>query len=199
MVVVNNSLPGVDEALVIVGSDRRGTVYGTYELSEQIGVSPWYDWADVSVKKQQNLSIKPGKYTAEEPAVKYRDIFLNDEASCLTTWVHNTYGTNYGDHRFYERVLSCCFIYAPTICGLPCGARASILMTSRIVRRLTKWKLLWGLLIMSQWRETIRNRQETERNMENGITEAIRKILISFLRYTKSCQNRRSDHHRYVR
>lgn len=104
MTVVQNPLPGVDEALVIVGSDRRGTVYGTYELSEQIGVSPWYDWADVPVIKHQNLSIKPGKYTAGEPAVKYRGIFLNDEAPCLTTWVYNTYGTRYGDHRFYARV-----------------------------------------------------------------------------------------------
>lgn len=104
MTVVQNPLPGVDEALVIVGSDRRGTVYGTYELSEQIGVSPWYDWADVPVIKHQNLSIKPGKYTAGEPVVKYRGIFLNDEAPCLTTWVYNTYGTRYGDHRFYARV-----------------------------------------------------------------------------------------------
>jgi len=104
MTVVDNPLSGVDEALVIVGSDRRGTVYGTYELSEQIGVSPWYDWADVPIKKQQNLSIKPGKYTAGEPEVKYRGIFLNDEAPCLTTWVLNTYGTNYGEHRFYARV-----------------------------------------------------------------------------------------------
>jgi len=104
MTVVNNPMADVEEALVIVGSDRRGTVYGTYELSEQIGVSPWYDWADVPVKKQQNLSIQRGKYTAGEPAVKYRGIFLNDEAPCLTTWVHNTYGTNYGDHRFYARV-----------------------------------------------------------------------------------------------
>ncbi|MGE4515045.1 MAG: glycosyl hydrolase 115 family protein [Chryseobacterium sp.] len=104
MTVVSNPLPGVDEALVIVGSDRRGTVYGNYELSEQIGVSPWYDWADVPVIKHQNLSIKPGKYTAGEPAVKYRGIFLNDEAPCLTTWVYNTYGTKYGDHRFYARV-----------------------------------------------------------------------------------------------
>lgn len=104
MTVVHNPLPGVDEALVIVGSDRRGTVYGTYELSEQIGVSPWYDWADVPVIKHQNLSIKPGTYTAGEPVVKYRGIFLNDEAPCLTTWVYNTYGTKYGDHRFYSRV-----------------------------------------------------------------------------------------------
>ena len=44
MTTLSNPLPGVDEALVILGSDRRGTVYGIYELSEQIGVSPWYDW-----------------------------------------------------------------------------------------------------------------------------------------------------------
>ena len=101
---ISNPVEGVDEALVIVGSDRRGTVYGIYEISEQIGVSPWYDWMDVPVKKQQNLSIARGSYTAGEPAVRYRGIFLNDEAPCLTGWVKNTYGTDYGDHRFYERM-----------------------------------------------------------------------------------------------
>src|SRR5690606_17735210 len=104
MTVVDNPLPGVKEALVIAGSDKRGAIYGIYELSEQIGVSPWYDWADVPVVLQQNLSIARGSYTAGEPAVKYRGIFLNDEAPCLTTWVLNTYGTRYGDHRFYARV-----------------------------------------------------------------------------------------------
>jgi len=104
MTVVSNPLKGVDEALVIAGSDRRGTVYGIYELSEQLGVSPWYDWADVPIEPQQNLSIARGTYTAGEPAVKYRGLFLNDEAPCLTGWVKHTYGTNYGDHRFYARV-----------------------------------------------------------------------------------------------
>ncbi len=92
-----------ENALVIVGSDKRGTIYGIYEISEQIGVSPWYDWADVPVEKAQNISIEKGTYTAGEPAVRYRGIFLNDEAPCLTTWVKNTYGTEYGDHRFYAR------------------------------------------------------------------------------------------------
>lgn len=101
---VKNPVEGVDEALVIVGSDRRGAVYGIYELSEQIGVSPWYDWADVPVAHNDNLSIARGTYTAGEPAVRYRGIFLNDEAPCLTGWVKHTYGTDYGDHRFYERV-----------------------------------------------------------------------------------------------
>ena len=101
---VSDPLDGIKEALVITGSDRRGVVYGIYEISEQIGVSPWYDWADVPVARQQNLSIARGTYTAGEPAVRYRGIFLNDEAPCLTGWVKNTYGTDYGDHRFYERV-----------------------------------------------------------------------------------------------
>lgn len=101
---VENPFPGVDEALVVAGSDRRGAIYGIYELSEQIGVSPWYDWADVPVLPNNNLAIEKGTYTAGEPAVEYRGIFLNDEAPCLTSWVKNTYGTSYGDHRFYARV-----------------------------------------------------------------------------------------------
>ena len=101
---IENPLEGVDDALVIVGSDRRGAVYGIYEISEQIGVSPWYDWADAPIARQDNLSIARGSYTAGEPAVRYRGIFLNDEAPCLTGWVKHTYGTEYGDHRFYERV-----------------------------------------------------------------------------------------------
>lgn len=100
----SNPLPGVDEALVIAGSDRRGTIYGIYEISEQIGVSPWYDWADVPVAHKENLAMDRGSFTAGEPAVKYRGIFLNDEAPCLTGWVKNTYGTNYGNHEFYARV-----------------------------------------------------------------------------------------------
>lgn len=104
MQTVKDPFPGVSEALVIAGSDRRGAIYGIYELSEQIGVSPWYDWADVPVTHHDNLSIADGTYTAGEPAVRYRGIFLNDEAPCLTSWVKNTYGTDYGDHRFYARV-----------------------------------------------------------------------------------------------
>lgn len=101
MTVVKEPVKGVDEALVIAGSDRRGTVYGIYELSEQLGVSPWYFWADTPIEHKDNLSVEPGFYTAGEPAVKYRGIFLNDEAPCLTTWVKNHYGTERGGHEFY--------------------------------------------------------------------------------------------------
>lgn len=99
---VANPLPGITSALVIVGSDKRGTIYGIYDMSEQIGVSPWYWWADVPVHHQDMLTVKPGVYTQGPPAVKYRGIFLNDEAPALTGWVKEKYG-NY-NHQFYEKV-----------------------------------------------------------------------------------------------
>src|SRR5690606_74870 len=74
MQVISNPLEGVEKALVIAGSDKRGSIYGIYELSKQIGVSPWYYWADVPVEKKANLYVKPGVYTHGEPAVKYRGI-----------------------------------------------------------------------------------------------------------------------------
>ena len=94
----------IGDQLVIAGSDKRGTVYGIYELSRQIGVSPWYYWADVPVEHHSELYILKGEYTDGEPAVRYRGLFLNDEAPCLTTWVKNTFGTNFGGHKFYEKV-----------------------------------------------------------------------------------------------
>ena len=94
----------IGQQLVIAGSDKRGTVFGIYELSQQIGVSPWYWWMDVPVTHHDALYVKRGEYTDGEPHVRYRGLFLNDEAPCLTSWVKNTFGTNYGDHRFYEKV-----------------------------------------------------------------------------------------------
>jgi Glycosyl hydrolase family 115/Gylcosyl hydrolase family 115 C-terminal domain/Glycosyl hydrolase family 67 N-terminus len=90
--VVPNPVAGVDSALVIVGSDKRGTIYGVYDLSQQIGVSPWYWWADVPTEHHDNIFVKPGKYTQGSPAVKYRGIFLNDEAPALSGWVREKYG-----------------------------------------------------------------------------------------------------------
>ena len=94
----------IDGQLVIAGSDRRGTVYGIYELSQQMGVSPWYWWMDVPVTKRDYVGVLPGMFTDGEPAVEFRGLFLNDEAPCLTSWVKNTFGTEYGDHRFYGKV-----------------------------------------------------------------------------------------------
>lgn len=94
----------VGRQLVIAGSDKRGTIYGIYELSRQLGVSPWYWWADAPVTTRDNAYVLPGTFTDGEPAVEFRGIFLNDEAPCLTTWVKNTFGTGYGGHDFYEKV-----------------------------------------------------------------------------------------------
>jgi hypothetical protein len=100
--VVSKPLPGVASALVIAGSDKRGTIYGIYDLSDQIGVSPWYWWADVPIPHQDSLYVKPGRYMQGPPAVKYRGIFLNDEAPSLTGWVNEKFG-NY-NHEFYTKV-----------------------------------------------------------------------------------------------
>jgi hypothetical protein len=100
--VVTNPAPGTANALVIAGSDKRGTIYGIYDLSEQVGVSPWYWWADVPVEPRSALFVKPGRYIQGEPAVKYRGIFLNDEAPALTGWAKEKFGGF--NSRFYTRV-----------------------------------------------------------------------------------------------
>lgn len=100
--VVEQPFANIKRALVIAGADKRGTIYGIYSLSEQIGVSPWYWWADVPAKKKSEIFIDKEINLIEIPKVKYRGIFLNDEAPALTGWVTEKYG-NY-NHQFYENV-----------------------------------------------------------------------------------------------
>jgi hypothetical protein len=90
---VSRPLPGVENVLVICGSDKRGTIYGIYDLSEQIGVSPWHYWADVPPTHHDKLFVKAGKFVQGPPSVKYRGIFLNDEAPDLSNWITNQFGT----------------------------------------------------------------------------------------------------------
>lgn len=87
--------------LLIAGSDMRGTIFGVYTLSEEIGVSPWYWWADVPAKTADELHIT-SDLVNDGPTVQYRGIFLNDEAPALTGWVHEKFGAF--DHTFYEHV-----------------------------------------------------------------------------------------------
>lgn len=93
---------GVAQALIICGSDKRGTIYGAYDLSESIGVSPWYWWADVPIEHQQSLYVKSGAYTDGEPKVKYRGIFINDEAPALSGWAYEKFGGF--NSEFYKNV-----------------------------------------------------------------------------------------------
>ena len=108
------------QMLVIAGSDKRGTEYGIYEMSRQLGVSPWAWWADMPIVQRDSIFLLPGIYTDGEPTVRYRGIFLNDEAPCLSGWVKekfpdsqcenlpvdprgNTYARGF-NHIFYEHV-----------------------------------------------------------------------------------------------
>jgi hypothetical protein len=85
--VVDNPLPGVDRALVIAGSDMRGTIYGLYDVSEAMGVSPWWWFADVPIKKAEGVWALEGRKTQRSPSVKYRGFFVNDEQPALTNWI----------------------------------------------------------------------------------------------------------------
>ena len=80
--------------LYVVGSDKRGTIYGIYDISEKIGVSPWYWWADVPAKKASALYIKNGRYVQPSPKVKYRGIFINNEEPSFCTWARTHFGGN---------------------------------------------------------------------------------------------------------
>ncbi|WP_034256885.1 glycosyl hydrolase 115 family protein [Adhaeribacter aquaticus] len=102
IVPVSKPMAGVENALVIVGSDKRGTIFGMFELSGKMGVSPWYWWADVPVKVRKNIFVKPGTYTIGEPKVKYRGIFINDEAPALRYWAQEKFGGF--NHKFYDKV-----------------------------------------------------------------------------------------------
>lgn len=85
--VVEAPVAGCARALVVAGSDARGTIYGLYDVSEQIGVSPWYFWADVHAARRTAIYALPTRKVQGPPTVRYRGIFLNDEQPALTDWV----------------------------------------------------------------------------------------------------------------
>ncbi|RAR14008.1 glycoside hydrolase family 115 protein [Stemphylium lycopersici] len=106
--VVQNVGNMTGEALVIAGSDRRGTIYGIYDVSEQIGVSPWHWFADVPAKKHDSIHLLKTTKVQKSPSVKYRGFFINDEAPALTGWANkrypiSPYGAPFGA-QFYSRV-----------------------------------------------------------------------------------------------
>jgi hypothetical protein len=99
---IDKPFSGISKALVVAGSDKRGTIYGIYELSEQLGVSPWYWWADVPVVRHATVAVRPGTYLINEPAVKYRGIFINDEAPAFSGWAKEKFGG--ANHQVYEHM-----------------------------------------------------------------------------------------------
>lgn len=109
--VVDHPLPSVDRALVVAGSDQRGTIYGVYDISRRIGVSPWYWWDDVPARHHDALYIRPGFHTQGTPAVRYRGFFINDENPATGTWAPKLFGPGKApgypaglNHLYYEKV-----------------------------------------------------------------------------------------------
>ncbi|KAH9922243.1 glycoside hydrolase family 115 protein [Fomitopsis serialis] len=106
---VSNPLPGISSAYVMIGADKRGTIYAMYDHSEQIGVSPWYWWADVPIKTNSEIYAASSGCAHGSPTVQYRGIFLNDEAPALTEWAMVRYTNGTGapltgspfNHYFY--------------------------------------------------------------------------------------------------
>lgn len=91
VLTVENPVRGVKHGLVLVGSDRRGTAYAAFTLSEALGVSPWQWWADVRPAPQAALWVRAGAHQQPSPAVKYRGVFLNDEDWGLQPWAAKTF------------------------------------------------------------------------------------------------------------
>jgi hypothetical protein len=103
---IDRPLPGVPRALVVIGSDPRGTAFGVYELSQAIGVSPWTWWADVAPARRDSLFVAAGLRRFGPPSVKYRGIFINDEDWGLRPWAAKTFEPEHGNigPKTYTRV-----------------------------------------------------------------------------------------------
>ena len=104
--VVPNPVAGVSLGLVIVGSDRRGTAYGIFSLSEAMGVSPWVWWGDVKPIAREAIHIAAGSHVEASPVVKYRGIFINDEDWGMKPWASKTFDPAQNDigPKTYEKV-----------------------------------------------------------------------------------------------
>lgn len=105
---VDDPVEGVSQALVIAGSDMRGSIYGLYDVSETIGVLPYHFWADIPFKQKDAIFALPTSRVQESPSVKYRGIFINDEESGLMIWANarfpkSSYGCPF-THTFYQHV-----------------------------------------------------------------------------------------------
>ncbi|MGH7995844.1 MAG: glycosyl hydrolase 115 family protein [Opitutaceae bacterium] len=94
------------KALVIFGSDVRGTIWGVTDLSGQMGISPWVWWADVTPRRVARIAVSSDLAYSKEPTVKYRGIFLNAGKHGLVAWATKTYdpGDTHLGPRTYARI-----------------------------------------------------------------------------------------------
>lgn len=96
-VLVKKPTKGIDQAMFIIGSDPRGAAYGVFDLSKEIGVSPWYWWADVPVEKKTELSVSVKDTLSSAPSVKFRGVFINDEGWGLEPWASKSFEPSVGN------------------------------------------------------------------------------------------------------
>jgi hypothetical protein len=91
--IIDAPWDGVEKALVIAGSDKRGTIYGLFHLSEVLGVSPYVDWNDVKPQHKDEFVLEDGyKFISKEPSVRYRGFFINDEWPAFGNWCNKNFG-----------------------------------------------------------------------------------------------------------
>ena len=107
------------DKIIIIGSDKRGTIYGLFHLSELMGVSPLVDWAGVLPAKRDVVELEEDVTVTKEPSVRFRGFFINDEWPAYGNFTtHNFGGFN---AKMYEHVFELFFALKETICGLQCG------------------------------------------------------------------------------
>lgn len=93
-IVAENPVEGIESALVIYGSDKLGTIYGLFHLSELLGVTAMVDWGDCQYVKQDSFILKEeDSFVSKEPSVKYRGFFINDEWPCCGNWATSHFGS----------------------------------------------------------------------------------------------------------
>jgi len=104
--LVKNPVKGIGQAIVVLGSDRRGTAFGLLSISRAAGVSPWVWWMDAKPQKRSTISLQIKPFTSKEPSVKYRGVFINDEDWGLRPWAKKTYEPEVGNFgpKTYARV-----------------------------------------------------------------------------------------------
>ncbi|MDE6871477.1 MAG: glycosyl hydrolase 115 family protein [Bacteroidales bacterium] len=104
--LVSNPCKGIKKAIVVAGSDRRGTAYGLMSISREIGVNPWYWWLDAPVGKQEQIALSVSDFDSRTPSVKYRGIFINDEDWGLLRWAKRNFEKDLGNigPKTYDKV-----------------------------------------------------------------------------------------------
>ncbi|KAK1992339.1 hypothetical protein LX36DRAFT_617718 [Colletotrichum falcatum] len=140
--LVEQPLPGVERALVIAGSDKRGAIFGAYTLSEQIGVSPWHYWADVPPKLHKDIFALAEPTCRGEPSVRFRGLFINDEAPALTGWARATFGGY--NSEFYKKVFE--LLLRLKVCRHRCNKKTIDASHESLLSRLQAnflWPAMW--------------------------------------------------------